>query len=269
MKYQAIFSDIDGTLIKSDHRLSERTRAAIARITARGIPFILISARPPLAITPFVDAIGGKQPLAAFNGALILDHEHNPLYSATLDNRDLHQLETRLENTPAIHPNYYRNLDWLSPDPDNPWTQQESNITGLRADAKPAHLENIHKILVMGEAADILTLEQQLKPQYPHLHIQRSKTTYLEIAPKTAGKAHALTFLAAHLGIPTDATAAFGDNYNDLDMLLAAGTGIAMANAPDDIKAQADTVAPSNDEDGVAHILEQWLAENTMTNKAD
>ena len=71
MKHRAFFSDIDGTLINRAHQLSDRTRHAVQRVIARGLPFVLVSARPPLAITPFTDAIGGKQPLIAFNGALI------------------------------------------------------------------------------------------------------------------------------------------------------------------------------------------------------
>ena len=65
MPYRAIFSDIDGTLLNREHRMSARTLAATRHVVALGIPFILVSARPPLAITPFTDAIGGAQPRAA------------------------------------------------------------------------------------------------------------------------------------------------------------------------------------------------------------
>ena len=268
MKHRAFFSDIDGTLINRAHQLSDRTRRAVQRVIARGLPFVLVSARPPLAITPFTDAIGGKQPLIAFNGALILDGNLNPLHSITLDNADLRHLETLLENRPHLHPNYYRNLEWTSPNPDNPWTSQEGDITGLRATRKPEYLENIHKILVMGEAEAILTLEQQLKPQFPHLQIHRSKPTYLEIANKAASKSQAIAFMADTFGVSMADTVAFGDNYNDLDMLRAAGYSIAMGNAPDDIKAQADYVTADNDQDGLAQVLEAWFpagSGNTQT----
>ena len=86
MTYRAIYSDIDGTLLNRAHRMSPRTLAITRRLAQAGIPIILVSARPPLAITPFTDAIGGKQPLIAFNGALILDGDLNELYSVTLDN---------------------------------------------------------------------------------------------------------------------------------------------------------------------------------------
>jgi len=258
MTYRAIYSDIDGTLLNRAHRMSPRTLAITQRLAQAGIPIILVSARPPLAITPFTDAIGGKQPLIAFNGALILDGDLNELYSVTLDDADLHSLETLLENDPAITSiNYYQGMHWYSPDPDNFWTVQEGDITGLRATKRPANLTNVHKILVMGDAPVIRALQERLKPQFPHLEIHRSKDEYLEIVNKRATKAQAIAFMGERLGVPAAESVAFGDNYNDLDMLRYAGYSVAMGNAPDDIKAECSTVTAPNDEDGLAQVLER------------
>lgn len=258
MTYRAIYSDIDGTLLNRAHRMSPRTLAITRRLAQAGIPIILVSARPPLAITPFTDAIGGKQPLIAFNGALILDGDLNELYSVTLDDADLHHLETLLENDPAITSiNYYQGTHWYSPDPDNFWTVQEGDITGLRATKRPASLTNVHKILVMGDAPVIRALQERLKPQFPHLEIHRSKDEYLEIVNKRATKAQAIAFMGERLGVPAAESVAFGDNYNDLDMLRYAGYSVAMGNAPDDIKAECSIVTAPNDEDGLAQVLER------------
>ena len=258
MTYRAIYSDIDGTLLNRAHRMSPRTLAITQRLAQAGIPIILVSARPPLAITPFTDAIGGKQPLIAFNGALILDGDLNELYSVTLDDADLHSLETLLENDPAITSiNYYQGMHWYSPDPDNFWTVQEGDITGLRATKRPANLTNVHKILVMGDAPVIRALQERLKPQFPHLEIHRSKDEYLEIVNKRATKAQAIAFMGERLGVPAAESVAFGDNYNDLDMLRYAGYSVAMGNAPDDIKAECSIVTAPNDEDGLAQVLER------------
>lgn len=258
MTYRAIYSDIDGTLLNRAHRMSPRTLAITQRLAQAGIPIILVSARPPLAITPFTDAIGGKQPLIAFNGALILDGDLNELYSVTLDDADLNRLETLLENDPAITSiNYYQGMHWYSPDPDNFWTVQEGDITGLRATKRPANLTNVHKILVMGDAPVIRALQERLKPQFPHLEIHRSKDEYLEIVNKRATKAQAIAFMGERLGVPAAESVAFGDNYNDLDMLRYAGYSVAMGNAPDDIKAECSIVTAPNDEDGLAQVLER------------
>lgn len=258
MTYRAIYSDIDGTLLNRAHRMSPRTLAITQRLAQAGIPIILVSARPPLAITPFTDAIGGKQPLIAFNGALILDGDLNELYSVTLDDADLNRLETLLENDPAITSiNYYQGMHWYSPDPDNFWTVQEGDITGLRATKRPANLTNVHKILVMGDAPVIRALQERLKPQFPHLEIHRSKDEYLEIVNKRATKAQAIAYMGERLGVPAAESVAFGDNYNDLDMLRYAGYSVAMGNAPDDIKAECSIVTAPNDEDGLAQVLER------------
>ena len=249
MPYRAIFSDIDGTLLNREHRMSARTLAAARHVVSLGIPFILVSARPPLAITPFTNAIGGAQPLIAYNGALILDGDLQELYSVPLDDADFRQLEVELETLPRLSLNYYQGTHWYSPEPDNYWTAQEGDITGLRASAKPAApLTAVHKILA---------LENRLKPAYPQLEIHRSKNEYLEIVNRAATKAQAIQFMENRLGVSADEVIAFGDNYNDLDMLRYAGYSVAMGNAPDDIKAQVRHITASNAEDGLAQALEE------------
>jgi len=133
----------------------------------------------------------------------------------------------------------------------------EGDITGLRATKRPATLTNVHKILVMGDAPVIRALQERLKPQFPHLEIHRSKDEYLEIVNRAATKAQAIQFMENRLGVSADEVIAFGDNYNDRDMLRYAGYSVAMGNAPDDIKAECSTVTAPNDEDGLAQVLEQ------------
>jgi len=213
--------------------------------------------RPPPPPPPPPPAGGPPQPLIAYNGALILDGDLQELYSVPLDDADFRQLEAELETLPRLSLNYYQGTHWYSPEPDNYWTAQEGDITGLRASAKPAApLTAVHKILVMGDAADILALENRLKPAYPQLEIHRSKNEYLEIVNRAATKAQAIQFMENRLGVSADEVIAFGDNYNDLDMLRYAGYSVAMGNAPDDIKAQVRHVTTSNAEDGLAQVLE-------------
>jgi len=210
------------------------------------------------AAPPRFGRLARPQPLIAYNGALILDGDLQELYSVPLDDADFRQLEAELETLPRLSLNYYQGTHWYSPEPDNYWTAQEGDITGLRASAKPAALLTaVHKILVMGDAADILALENRLKPAYPQLEIHRSKNEYLEIVNRAATKAQAIQFMENRLGVSADEVIAFGDNYNDLDMLRYAGYSVAMGNAPDDIKAQVRHVTASNAEDGLAQALEE------------
>ncbi|PVX39237.1 hypothetical protein C8D76_10659 [Pasteurella langaaensis DSM 22999] len=253
--YKAIFSDIDGTLLNSQNKITPKTETAIKNVIAKGIPFIPVSARPPYAITPYTEQLQTQQAIICYSGALILDKNLTALYSVLIEPQDLIALNQILFNFPNISINHYSGLDWLTNDLTNPWALQESHITGLKASSLPEHLTNVHKVLVMGDAPDIQTLEQKLKENLPHLSIHRSKPEYLEIMNKAATKAKAIRFMERYLNVTADEVIAFGDNFNDLDMLEYAGLSVAMGNAPNEIKQIAKEVTASNNEDGIALIL--------------
>ncbi|HBO37547.1 MAG TPA: Cof-type HAD-IIB family hydrolase [Pasteurellaceae bacterium] len=253
--YKAIFSDIDGTLLNSRHQISPKTEQAIKAVIQKGIPFIPVSARPPYAITPYTHQLNTGQAIICYSGALILDKNLTALYSVILAPEDLQKLNDLLGTVNHLSINYYAGLSWFCNDLSNYWTVQEGEITGLQAEQIPARLTEVHKILVMGEADEIQRLEQNLKQNLPHLSIHRSKNEYLEIMNKAATKATAIQFMEQHLDVTAAEVIAFGDNFNDLDMLQYAGLSVAMGNAPDEIKHAAKEVTASNDEDGIALVL--------------
>ncbi|MDG2956590.1 Cof-type HAD-IIB family hydrolase [Bisgaard Taxon 10/6] len=256
MRYKAIFSDMDGTLLNSRHQIGPRTEAAIKAAIAKGIPFIPVSARPPYAITPYTEQLQTNHGIICYSGALILDKNLQELYSVQIDPADLAALNRILANESSLSINHYAGLDWFTNDLNNYWTKQEADITGLSPKQTPANLTKAHKILVMGEANKIKPLEQKLKQNLPHLSIHLSKPEYIEIMNKAATKAKAIDFMAKYLHVNADEMIAFGDNFNDLDMLEYAGLSVAMGNAPDEIKQVTKKVTASNDEDGIALILE-------------
>ena len=260
MQYKAIFSDIDGTLLNSQHQITARTEAAIKNVIGKGIPFIPVSARPPYAITPYTEQLQTQQAIICYSGALILDKNLTALYSVLIEPQDLMRLNQILFAYPQLSINHYSGLDWFSNDLTNSWTIQESDITGLKANQLADNLTDVHKVLVMGEALDIQVLEQKLKEKLPHLSIHRSKPEYLEIMNKAATKAKAIRFMEQYLNITAHEVIAFGDNFNDLDMLEYAGLSVAMGNAPDEIKQVAKEVTANNNEDGIALILEREFA---------
>ena len=254
VKYKIVFSDIDGTLLNSQHQISANTKQAIQRIVAKGIPFILVSARPPSAMTVYTQQLNSDL-LISYGGALILDEQSAPIYSVTLTEADLAKLNEKLTACGALSVNYYSYYQWFANDLKSPWVINESQITQLQPQQTPKELPPIHKMLLMGEAATIETLEKQLQTEFPHLYIHRSKATYLEVMNQQASKANAVRFIHRQLNIKQEETVAFGDNFNDLDMLEYAGLGVAMANAPLEIQQRADYVTASNDEEGIAQVL--------------
>ena len=253
--YKAVFSDIDGTLLNSQHQITPKTEEAIKNLLKQGIPFIPVSARPPYAITPYTEQLGAQHGMICYSGALILDKNLTALYSVTLDSQDLQKLNALLANFMPLSISYYAGLDWFCNDVNNNWIKQESEITGLNAKLLQGNLTDVHKILVMGSTEEIQTVEPVLKQALPHLIIHRSKDEYLEITNSAATKAKAIQFMAQHLGISAEQIIAFGDNFNDLDMLQYAGLSVAMSNAPDAIKQVAKEVTATNNEDGIALVL--------------
>lgn len=256
-KYKMVFSDMDGTLLNSQHQITPATVQAIQRIMQKNIPFIPVSARPPHAILPYMTQLNNTNEIICYSGALILDKNLTALYSVTLEDHLLPQLEQCLAHHPALSVSYYSHLDWFTTELKNDWISQESHITGLNAKEKPHQLSQVHKILLMGEAEYIEEIEPLLKQQFPQLSIHRSKKEYLEIMNKAATKANAIQFMAQRAAVDSSEIIAFGDNFNDLDMLQYAGLGIAMDNAPEEIKRIAKQITASNDNDGIALSLMQ------------
>lgn len=262
-KYRLVFSDIDGTLLDSRHQIGEKTRLAIKDLEQIGVPFVLVSARMPEGIFPIQDRLGIKAPIVSYSGGLILDSKRRVLDSQGFPLSIAMEIKARLAaQWKDICVNTYAGSLWLVEDAKNPWVEAESRIVGfaprqgtLSREWVPEGL--VHKLMCLGEADRIARLEQALCAEYPHLSINRSKPEYLEIMSKSAVKSHGVEFLCAALGIDRSASVAFGDQYNDADMLVAAGCGVAMGNAPKEVKQQADAVTLDNDHEGLSYMVEQ------------
>lgn len=268
--YRLVFSDIDGTLLDSSHRIGERTRLAIKSLEREGVPFVLVSARMPEGIFKIQDRLGIQAPIVSYSGGLILDSERRVQDSRGFPLSAALELKERLAaGWPDICVNTYAGSLWLVEDADNPWVKGESRIVGFAPRQGTLSKEwvpdgVVHKLMCLGEADRIARLEQELCVQYPNLSISRSKPEYLEIMSKSAVKSHGVEFLCGALGVKSSASVAFGDQYNDVDMLLAAGLGVAMGNAPEGVKQKADAVTGDNDHEGLLCMLERlfYLPQN-------
>lgn len=168
-----------------------------------------------------------------------------------------------------IHMSIYTNDDWYTPLEDH-WKFREERNTKVKSVLQPLPKtlnlikdQNLgaHKIMLMGEAEKIQMAFDRLSKVLPDaVHLYRSKDTYIEISPKAISKASALTkLLDQQYGISPSQVMAFGDNYNDIDMLQTVGYGIAVGNAREQLKAVAKEVTLHHKEDGVAVSIEKWL----------
>lgn len=271
VKYRMIFCDIDGTLIDSSYQIPPDTTAKIQELARMGIPFVLASARMPSGIAPLQRELGICAPMICYSGALILDEKGAQLKSIGIPRDQALDIEAYVKTQwQHISCSAFSGDQWLVDSVQDSWVVQEQEITTSQpVEGQIAHHippeGQVHKFLCMGEGPHIAGLNQALRERYPGLAVHRSKDTYLEIMDSGATKSGAVRYLCHKYGIPIEATVSFGDNFNDVDMLLATGTCFAMGNAPDEVKQQVKNVTLDNDHQGVlAGLMQLHFAENRV-----
>lgn len=270
MPIRAICTDIDGTLLNSDRQLSSRTISIMSELGAK-VPVILASSRMPSAMTHLQRELKIEgHPLICYNGSYILIFENGtaqPFTNIGIPPDICNEILTLAKGT-GIHVSIYQNDEWYAPQQDQ-WTEREARITKVNPILRKGedvvatlykNYQCAHKVMCMGDAEEIDRMEKQLNAQLSDgIHIYRSRPTYLELAVKAVTKATALQMLCEHvLNIDIGDVMAFGDNYNDTDMLQAAGYGVAVANARDEVKQAAKMITKKSTDDGVAEMLEQY-----------
>ncbi|APQ59516.1 MULTISPECIES: Cof-type HAD-IIB family hydrolase [Paenibacillus] len=266
--YKIVCIDIDGTLLNSAHQITEATKETILQvINDKQIPVVLVSARMPKAIIPLQKHLGISEPLICYSGALVIDKHGNKLNTRYIDKKMTQRL---LDSLAAydLHVSLYKDDEWYIEQLDA-WALQERDITNIEpriysfsklTNGWREETDGTSKILCMGDPEEIRRVLQVLRPVYgEEVNLYLSKPTYLEIMSKKASKTAAIQILLKEYQLKQSDCLAIGDNYNDIDMLAFAGLGIAMENAPLEVKAAANTVTLSNDEDGVAHALKNHI----------
>lgn len=268
MNYKIIFSDIDGTLLNSERTISEFTEEQIKKLKPR-LPFILVSSRMPRQMTYFQEQLEDQgQSMIAYNGALVL-HKEQVIHSTEIPVNTVEQLVHFNDalDTP-IHISLYHGDEWTVNSMDY-WAKREENNTRVT----PEVLNNretvlrwkqedkgAHKIMCMGEAQQIDRIFHFLEDDFgDSLHLYRSKDTYLEIADKKVSKLTGINLLLQAMDeqITLEEAIAFGDNYNDIEMISAVGMGVAVANAREELKRVAKKITSHHKEDGVGRFLRE------------
>ncbi|AUW95785.1 Cof-type HAD-IIB family hydrolase [Streptococcus pluranimalium] len=259
-----IFSDVDGTLINDDLEVTPRTRKVLSVAVDEGILFVPVSARMPEAIKPIIADFLPKTPIISYNGAFIQDENGHKINSSPMPVAVGVAICRYLENKhPKVAWNVYSGEEWLSQNRENKWIKREEEVVAIASQeadiTKISELSEIHKLLLMGDPEEILTVEAILKEAYPELSIAKSYPYYLEIMASGIQKGSAILRLLDYYGIDVTETLAFGDNYNDLDMLETVGQGYVMANGPEAVRQKIGKVTSDNNSDGIAEVLEELL----------
>lgn len=256
--------DIDGTLTDSNKNITSKTRAALFHAMEEGCKVVLASGRPTPGLDRYrkeleLDSRGGY--LLSFNGARLTDcSTRKEIYSQTMPARMVATLREYIKDR-NVGMMTYESEGIVTDTRIDEYMAWEAKINGLNIkqvnSLKDYVTFPVNKCLMTAPDEEARELMMELQDIFGEtLSVYRSEPYFVEIMPKNVDKATTLYRLCEHLHITSKDLVACGDGYNDISMIKYAGLGVAMGNANDEVKAAADLITGTNDEDGLVRVVE-------------
>ncbi|MDY0885145.1 Cof-type HAD-IIB family hydrolase [Dongia soli] len=262
-KISLVLSDVDGTLVTEEKVLTKRAEAAVRNLHDAGIRFAVTSGRPPRGMAMLFDALRLDTPIAGFNGGLFVRPDLAVIEQKTLP-EDIAAKSIDLIRAHGLDAWVYRGNDWLITKADAPHVAREAwtvkfEPTIVRDVAED--LDQISKIVGVSDDHDkVQRCEADAQAAFgDRASANRSQPYYLDVTHKDANKGAVVEFLSRHLEIPAAEIATIGDQPNDVLMFKRSGFSIAMGNASDQVKGQADAVTDSFNDEGFAKAIERFI----------
>ena len=263
-----LFSDLDGTLLNNNGELSDYTKKIIGECN---IPLTLVSARSPQKMESILSELGVGGIHIAFNGAMVYKKENTKftiLNKEILDREFARKLVLDIRSKfPKVGISLYDTNNW-NVDLVNKVIEREKKVVKVNynlVDFNQYFNENfkeVYKVSFIEDDIDVFKkLVNYVEVNYSDekITIQKSLSGYLEITHTNAKKSLGIEYIMNLKNIDRDSTVAFGDGENDISMLQSAGYSIVMGNASDKVKEHADFITKSNNEDGVAYVIEKII----------
>lgn len=274
MSYKMIVLDLDDTLLRDDHSISARTKDALMKAQENGVKVVLASGRPTFGMLPIADELSLAEYgsfILSFNGGKIINYAtKEELFNSTLPLtavKNLYELSQR----EGVYIHTYVGNEIIAEE-GNQYTSIESKLTKLPIKLVNSFVEGVQeevvKVLMVGDPDKMKAVEAKLQKELAEeFSVMRSKPFFLEFTEKGVTKGTSLNHLIQKCGIKQEEVIAIGDSYNDQEMIEFAGLGVAMGNAPDDIKAIANHVTDTNMNDGVAKVVEEFVLRGLVISK--
>jgi Cof subfamily protein (haloacid dehalogenase superfamily) len=273
INYQLIISDFDGTLLDSTHQVPEKVKNKIHEYIQSGGKFVVCTGRMLRSILPRVRALGLTGLVVAYQGTYIADIESGKIIrNGGMPASDVAEICKCIESYGG-YCNVYNGDELYTDMPsDDKYLISYQNITGVVATEVPAKpmsqfvLDNnlfCQKVTSLVPARDRDKLYCHLKDKLSKaFDVTCSADVLVEVSPYGDNKGVAVEYIANYYNIPIEKTIALGDNLNDLSMIKVAGIGVAVGNATEELKKAANLVTLTNDEGGVAEIIEKYGFKN-------
>lgn len=266
MKYKLIAIDMDGTLLNSNKEISNKTIQAITRANNMGINVVLSTGRILSSAQIYAKRLNLNNHILACNGAIIVDGNKNVVHSIPMGLEAVEKVIILGEkyktyfhfyNEKSLYSNHYVQeiVDYYSE------RDQKIDINIFKDYNEIAMNKelNIYKFLFIDNDTEKLSILKSELDQVEDLGITKSWINNIEVMDKDVSKGLGLKHLCNLLNISSEQVIAIGDNENDLSMIEFAGLGVAMGNGNEIVKSKADYITSSNDEDGVANVIEKFI----------
>ncbi|WMJ80579.1 sugar-phosphatase [Clostridium sp. MB40-C1] len=264
--YKLIALDMDGTLLKNDKTISEENLKAIKKAKEKGVKVVLSTGRPKKGIEKYLkelDLLSNEDYCITYNGSLVINTGTDEiLYNKLLTHEDVHYLYDLSKKLDVnIHALTYDSC--ISPRLSK-YTEVEVSINGINFEKIDFYnldsSMSVIKVMFVDEPVKLSEIIDNLPEEvYEKYTVVRSAPYFLEFLDKEVNKGAGVKILAESLGINQNEVICIGDAGNDIHMIKYAGLGIAMENGFPETKKSADYITHSNEENGVAHVIDKFI----------
>lgn len=265
MDINLIACDMDGTLLTSDKKISKRTQVAIQKAIAAGKIFLIATGRMFISARPYAESLGLDVPLVTYNGALVKGSQSGKIFFEHKMKLETAQKVLRFCQEKGYYLQYYINDD-VCVEKGNEFSEYYGRIQNIPITEVGEELYNIeqppYKILIISTMEEAAKVRADFEKHFAgKLDIYNSQPNFLELMEPGINKWMAVKAVAEYFNIKPEAIMCIGDSNNDSDMVANAGIGVAVANATEKVLEAAKIITASNDNDGVAVVLESILTE--------
>ena len=260
--------DMDGTLLNSQNKVSDRTRQAIEKATEQGIHIVIATGRILKSALYYSESLDLRNPIVACNGAIIVDESRQVIYERTLDREKVVDI-IEIAKTEEVYCHFYDKTSFYSnirSEEILKFYNEGSTAAGIGVNIFKDTEEimgmkdlDVYKFIFIDDDVEKLQGLRKQLDDLGNINTSSSWKNNIEAMGLNVSKGQALKELCERLNVRPEEVIAIGDSENDLSMLEFAGLGVAMGNGDEYIKQYSDHITDSNDEDGVAKVIEEFI----------
>lgn len=260
MKYKLVAIDLDGTLLRNNHHISEYSKDILRKLDSIGIKVVIATGRSYSSARHKIEDLRLDQPVVCYNGAMVRNGRDHKILEHTSLNSEIAKKLVDISRRENIHLHGFYNGEFLHEKvtESSKLYSETSGLEGKIVNLDDYYNKEFTKVMFIADHETLLPIEEEVNSLFKgNIYMAFSKPFFLEVMDVSASKANALERIIKRLGITRDEVIAFGDGLNDLEMLEFAGKAIVMKNGVESLKERFDNSKYTNQEDGVARYLEE------------